>query len=331
MLHSFLVLSLSVLTTSGVIAQNLVPNPSFEDFSSQFCGIMSPNDFNQSMVNWSTPTGGSPEVYYTNIANTCFNYQPNSQYSGPIGIKGSQLPNTGEAMVGIGVYTIAGLNQREYIQVELSSPLTVGFSYVLEYYVSLADSVEFATDNIEALLSVGAVSASNNNVLNYTPQISYAGGFLSNVSEWMLISDTILAQEAFTHLTIGNFQDDNSTNLQANPSASGGVGTYGAYYYLDDIRIEEIRDLSTIDHDIDQRITLYPNPVNNELVAEFDGDFSSMNFELYNTLGQKLLISPIFSEMGKVKFDLADLENGMYVLKITENQKEKTVKIIVRH
>src|SRR5690554_7807875 len=100
-------------------AQNLVPNPSFEETDLFFCGIMYPSDFNSAAVEWYTPGGGSPDMYYTNINDTCFNFQPNSNYAGPIGIKGSQLPRTGEIMSGFGAFTIQGMEQREYIQVPL--------------------------------------------------------------------------------------------------------------------------------------------------------------------------------------------------------------------
>ncbi len=111
------------------------------------------SNFNQIMTDWVNPTGGAPQVYFTNIDDTCYNYQPFSQYSGTIGIKGDQTPRTGNVMVGIWSYTIPNFNQRHYVQVELNSPMVIGNSYVVEFYVSLADYMELAIDKIGAYLS----------------------------------------------------------------------------------------------------------------------------------------------------------------------------------
>ena len=318
------------LASNASIAQNLVPNPGFEGYVYQFCGLSSSNDFSQSVLNWYSPTSGSPDSYYSNIADTCFNFQATSQYSGAIGIKGSQLPRTGEAMAGFYTYTIQGLNQREYIQVELVSPLTIGFYYAVDYYVSLADSTEFSTDDIGALFSVGQVSASNGSVLNYTPQISSSIGFLDDVTEWMLISDTLYAQDNYTHLTIGNFRNDNTTNLLPNPSFSGGVGTYGAYYYIDDIQIEEVRGLSVNVFE-DDVFALYPNPATDKIVIELNDEYSIQNLELVNGLGQQIAISPTPLENGKFQLTTSNLENGVYFLRLNDPSIMKTAKVIVRH
>ncbi len=102
--------------------QNLIPNPSFEDTANVSCGIFLVNDFNSSINYWNNPTQGTPDIYTTNVDPSCWNYQPNSTYGGPIGLKGTQLPRTGDVFAGFGCYTIHNLNQREYIQSPLVSP-----------------------------------------------------------------------------------------------------------------------------------------------------------------------------------------------------------------
>ncbi len=128
-------------TISWCHAQNRVPNPSFENYSDTFCGIQFASDFNQIMIDWETPTSGSPQVFFTNIADTCYNSQPFSAYTGPIGIKGNQSPRSGDVMVGLWSYTIPDFNQRQYVQAQLTNPMLVGKTYLVEFYVSLADSM----------------------------------------------------------------------------------------------------------------------------------------------------------------------------------------------
>ena len=64
------------------------------------------------------------------------------------------------------------------------------------------------------------------------------------------------------NITIGNFYDDNNTNTQANPSASGSVGTYGAFYFVDDVRVEKLGNVDVVVPEINQ-IQVYPTHIEN--------------------------------------------------------------------
>ena len=232
------------ILTQWSSAQNLVPNPSFENTNGDLCGIYNVNDYSSTVDDWYAPTQGTPDLFFTNIASSCWNFQPASTYSGPIGLKGPQIPRTGEVMSGLFLYTIQGLTQREYIQVPLSSPLIVGKKYIVECYVSLADNTEFASDRMGMYLSVQPVSLQSNNVLNYTPQV-IADGVISDKENWVRVSDTILVTDAYEYLTIGNFSSDAQTPLTENSTYSGQPGAYGSYYFIDDVRVELFRDNST--------------------------------------------------------------------------------------
>lgn len=220
-------------------AQNQVPNPDFENTNGTFCGILLTNDYASTVVNWYSPSQGTPDLFFTTIDPTCYNFQPNSTYGGPIGLRGPQLPRSGNVMSGMFLYTIPNFEQREYIQVPLSSSLTVGGKYVVECYISLADHTEFATDRLGMYLSTQAISLPSDAVLNYTPQV-LADGIISNTQDWVRVVDTVIATEAFTYLTIGNFSSDAQTPLISNPTSSGEPGCYGVYYFVDDIRVERV-------------------------------------------------------------------------------------------
>lgn len=227
-------------------SQNAVLNPSFETTNGTFCGIMSSSDYGTTAANWYSPSAGSPDLYFTNIDQTCFNFQPNSTYPGPIGLKGTQLPRTGNVMTGIFLYTISGFEQREYIQVPLNSPLVVGGKYVVECYVSLADYTEFATDRLGMHLSTTAIWSGSDNVMSYTPQIM-ADGMITNTQDWVRVADTITATSAYSFLTIGNFSSDALTPTTSNPTSSGQPGTYGSYIFIDDVRVERVLGVTGIE------------------------------------------------------------------------------------
>lgn len=224
-----------------ISAQNLVPNSGFENTTQDFCGIMQVGDYDASITDWYSPSQGTPDLSYTTINQNCFNFQPNSSYSGPIGLKGPQLPRSGTNLSGIFLYSIAGFEQREYLQIQLNSSLSIGGKYVVECYVSLCDSTEFATDDFGMLLSTQPVTITTNGVINHTPQVS-ASTVISDIHNWTRICDTIIAVEASNYLTIGNFKSDAMTTLTANPLSNGKPGMYGSYVFVEDVRVERIAE-----------------------------------------------------------------------------------------
>lgn len=232
-----------LLIASPGSAQNLVPDSSFEAVSSHFCGIvLNPNQFNTLFDDWTCPTNGAGDQYSLQVDTTCINHCTNPSPMGPIPPKGMQAPHTGDVFAGIFLYTIPGLAQREYIQTRLSTPLTIGDSYEISAWVSLADFSEFATSSFDFLLSTQPVSSGSNSPLPQTPQTSHTT-LLDSTTSWMLVRDTLTVNEAFEYLTIGNFKDDASTIRVSNPGSGGGPGQYGCYYFVDDV---SVRNLSTM-------------------------------------------------------------------------------------
>lgn len=305
----FKILLCSLLVCNLCEAQNLVPNHDFENYSNQFCGIMLSPEFNNTMIDWVNPTGASPQVFFTNNADSCYNHQPVNSYPGPIGIKGSQMPRSGNVMVGLWLYTIHGFNQRQYVQNELITPMISGKTYKVEFYVSLADSMEKSINKIGAYLSVNPISATDSAPLNYSPQVG-AEGFIDDMINWILISDTIVAQDDYAFLTIGNFYDDNSTDTLDNPLSSGAPGTYGAFYFLDDVIIEEIN--TTGIQDVKETgISIYPTRIINEL--NFEVTQKSL-VEIFDMSGRLVYSSSV--NIGLTTVIMEGFQKGIYIVSV---------------
>ena len=234
-----LMLLVGMAYASQAVAQNIIPDPGFEAVEAPFCGIMGPNDFSNTMFDWVSPTNGTPQMFFTDADASCYNAQPVSTYSGPIGIRGTQLPFEGQAMAGLYAYTIEGFNQRHYAQAELDVPLVPGQAYAVGFYVSLADYIEFASTGLQALLTVGPVNHNSDEVIEAQPQVSNEE-IVDDVEGWTLIVDTLTFEGAVDFITLGNFKSDEQTLLVPNPTHSGAVSTYGAFYFLDQVFIEEL-------------------------------------------------------------------------------------------
>jgi len=308
-----------ILTTTCLFAsaqaQNLVPNSDFEDTANVVCGIYSSSDLAASVNYWYSPTAATPDIHSTTIAQSCWNYQPNSTYGGPIGLKGSQMPRSGNTFAGLFCYTIAGLNQREYIQSPLASPLVAGLMYYVEFYVSLADHIEKYTDKIGAYFSDLPLYTANDQPMLYVPQIA-ASTFLPDTLQWVKVSGTFVASSAHQYITIGNFYDDNNTVTMTNPGGNSAPGNYGAYYFIDDVSVSPASGINDVEDE--SILAAYPNPVSDETTLSFKKHLLNPSVLLLNCLGEK--VKEIRNISGStIILDRDNLPGGMYFLVLAEN------------
>jgi hypothetical protein len=206
-------------------AVNLVPNSSFESYTS--C----PTSFGQISVAspWDTPNTGTSD-YLNACAPVVF-----PSVNVPSNEQGFQNALTGVGYAGL-IPLSAAADYREYIQAPLASPLAPGTPYLVKFYVSLADLSLVAIDRLGAYLSVGPVGpVPNYAALPYTPQVeSPANLFLTDATNWTLISGIFVASGGEDHIVIGNFHDDASTSTVPGPGNWPG----GAYYYIEDVSVE---------------------------------------------------------------------------------------------
>ena len=263
-------------------------------------------DFDTSVDHWYSPSGGTPDIFSTQLSQSCWNFQPNSTYPGPICLKGPQFPRTGSVFAGQFYYTIPGFNQREYIQVELTDTLIPGNYYCVEFYVSLADNIANWTTRLGALLTEMPVSAVSNDPILLTPQVS-ASGILNDTSAWTLVSGTFQAQGPIKYLTIGNFYDDNSTLVFPNPGGGVGPGCYGSYYFIDDVSVTSC--ITGLDEENSELgLEVYPNPVSTFITVSTQTN-EEFDFEIIDMTGKVVLNRAIRDQ---AVIDISDLPNGSY-------------------
>ena len=210
---SFLVLS---------TAQNLVPNWSFETYTS--CPNVLGALCNGIATPWQCGTSGGSCDYYNACANP-------SWFGVPDNLLGSQPAHTGEGYAGA-LYRWPFPNYREYLLIQLTEPLVADSWYEVSFYVSLADAT-CGIEEIGAYLSVTSPWQPINTVLNVVPQIETHYGYITDQENWVLISGCFLAEGGEEFLTIGNFHEDADTPID--PSCNRDT----AYYYIDDVSVME--------------------------------------------------------------------------------------------
>lgn len=235
-----------------IVSQNLVKNPSFEDFDKCPWKI---SMFNKNVDYWSCPNHGSTDFFRAcgNTKETKDNYN------------GEQTPFSGDAYAGI--YCYAEDDYREYVQGELHEKLIANETYTIRFYISLAEKSTYSIKNI-ALLFTGeriGVSTKSASILN-SPKGSYQKfgnlskkfinpetlntqndilqndaliPFYNDTNEWMLVSFIYQAKGYEQFFTIGNFKSNQETDI--NQEKPEFIHPF-AYYYIDAISIEAIKN-----------------------------------------------------------------------------------------
>ncbi len=76
--------------------------------------------------------------------------------------------------------------------------------------------------------------------------------------------------------------------------------------------------------DIQASIKAYPNPSQGNLFVEFNQLWENANLDLFNLVGQKVLHKDLTSKLLH-SLDLSDLDKGVYLMKISLNNLNKTI------
>ena len=212
-----------------VFSQNLVRNPSFEDYNS--C----PKDLDnieRDVPHWSRPTGGTTDYF-----NKC-----SPKLGVPINFNGSQATAYGGGYAGL--YLSAPNDYREYIQGELTQTLTKGRKYEISFYLSLADKSQQAVRDIGILFTKLQLKediktpltrqrdSNKDNEYNFVEVRNW--GYFDDKTSWMLVQKVFIAEGTEKYLSIGNFKDDTRSKVK---TLSGGKDA--AYYYLDNVTVED--------------------------------------------------------------------------------------------
>jgi hypothetical protein len=317
----FKILLFGMLFFNGSIAQNLVSNYSFEQYT------QCPDNGNRVpyAVGWENFLS-TPDYY-----NSC---ALNLDQSVPQNVVGYQFAVTGNAYCGFFSYWdpypwATPFNGREHIARQLNSPLTIGKRYFASINVSLAFNngtascatdkigIKFSTISYENYAGDSCVSPLVNNFAHV-----YTDLVITDTINWTNISGYFIADSAYQYIIIGNFFDYDNVNtllMGANP-------TCRAYYYLDDIEVVEDTILNTkIANVLERDIKVYSASGKIFISSIASG---VVEIQIYNTLGQLMQQTNIFPFSDSI-IDISDKEKGTYFIQIRSNQMAITKKVFL--
>ena len=211
-------------------AQNLIPNPSFDQY--QQC----PPYLGQihQAIAWDSPNFATSDYFHACSDSANGNGVPANRF-------GTQQPVSGEGYAGIRLWIPPGIstpNQREYIVTQLITPLEADSFYQVSFYVSLAD---FSTHTTDALgLGFSDTLFGEERMQEFEPAVRReAGKYLTERDSWEKISGIYQAQGGEQHVIIGNFLKDEDLPLWEIGS-KGAEEVLAVYVYIDQVSVEPI-------------------------------------------------------------------------------------------
>lgn len=323
-------LTFLLLPILSLQAQNLVPNPSFEEY--EYCPTGTTH-LNNSVVNWFS-WQESPDYFHS-----C-----NNELSGTAGVPshawGYQWPITGEAYAALFTFAHHVLDGREYIAAPLIQPLISGEEYYVFFHTSQYDGgVESAswcaTNNIglrffkDPTYSIGVggtpLTPDNFAHLNYSE-------VLLDTMNWTLVEGWVTADDEYNWVAIGNFFDDSQTDIVELNDENRCFGIYyienicvatspeECEYLLQSDTTSSVSEVNKLD------IQLFPNPVQDELLITHSTSIIT-NVRVYDALGK--LITQKDEAAQSISIKTTHWSKGLYIVLVEEeNGNQKPFKII---
>jgi len=312
-------IALFFLHTSLLHGQNLVPNGSFETYTT--CPFSTAQlDYTG---NWFF-CGASTDYY-----NAC---SPPGNMSVPSNIYGYQYASNGIGYIGMVLYAYgegSPYNTREPAGTSLTSILTIGTKYYLSFKAVLVLN-DFESDGacnkLGAKLSTIPYSSSNPAPVDNFAQV-YTDSMIQDTSNWITIGGSFIADSAYSFITIGNFFDSsNSTYINLDSIFTTPVS---AYYYIDDVRLstDSVFVFSGIGgYGLAPDVGIFPNPSDGYIQI---------------TSNEKIFGIDVFSIDGKLlqfiqgdgylnMLDLTHLASSIYIINIKTKSYDIRKKIIIR-
>lgn len=329
-MFKIIVLTLAFLIfDSEVKAQNLVPNPSFEDTIN--CPVfLSQIDYARY---WDNCGKGSSDFFYNCAAS-------GTAAGVPTNWIGYQHASTGNGYAGFICYTGGSGDEREYIFAKLISKLIVGQKYFLQFRVSKADDSTLFSGSASNKLGARFRTTACMPVQSATAQVStypdnfahiYSNTIVTDKLNWTTLSGSFVADSAYEYIVLGNFYKDAQTNA-IHAGAPTVNGRYVSYYYIDDICVSSnsttcISTTAMHENMTQNLLHIYPNPTGGNV--KISASENIVLITIVNIQGSQIKEITGINAL-EYDLDMFSLENGVYFLTLT-TMGERISKLIIKN
>jgi hypothetical protein len=313
-------------------SQNLIGNPSFEEFKGS-C----PSVYQNHLLSFSCDTITQGNTFcvlkdWMLVANysRIFCKADNSSNGIPQNYCAKYVyPHTDSTCIGLFLFELDTLspnspNVRDVVQNKLKDTLIASHHYYFSMWVQLGDSIQWPTydgkmagiSSFDAYFSAIPFSnwslthLSNFPILNYTPQVQI-NTMVTDTQHWVLLQDTFIAQGGEQYVTITNFKTDAQTKYEVVIDKDS-LPPY-AFYFIDDVSLIDLDDTASgINEQVAVgKLQVYPNPASNELICKC-ANMLINTVEVSNVVGQVCI--SIINYKSEI-INVAALPSGIYFLK----------------
>lgn len=231
-----------------VKAQNIVPNPSFDDIRGR-----RPSLFPWTMINsidfFVYDESKKEQRITTNVRDKNFRLRP---------------ARTGKAYAGLRVWT----NYYEFLQVELKEELIRNQKYYFEFYVIISDHSNSLLNSLGAsFYEIKPPYINKSAFVNYPPQVlMFDKKGIGHNNQWTKVYGEFYARGNERFLTIGNFSTEKFRKFEFRRF---NFKRKEAYYYIDDVLLQKIS------HDtLKENITVDSNQIDS-ILADLEHEILS--------------------------------------------------------
>lgn len=224
---------ISVEGGSAQSAENLVPNPSFEEKD----GTLRREGQVHKAKGWVPGNGADADLFTTE--------DDDDEIGAPETYRGRCKPKHGSRFAGIRVYSYRGEEPRSYISTRMPEELSEGVIYCVKFHIRLSPLSKFAVNKVGAYLSKKDVSTTEEKSLIYDAQVMHPKKKIhGNTRLWKPVCSAYEAKGGEEYLTIGTFveNDKMETEKKRRPRRYDKSQTYDSYYWVDDVSIEAVDD-----------------------------------------------------------------------------------------
>lgn len=304
----FSILLLFFLFDNTGFGQNLIPNPSFEEYTD--C----PHD--QYGVDLATPWTAYRQT--PDFFNACdITNGAGVPYST---IYGYQYPFHGVGQFGL--IAVGFPMDREIIGVELISPLEMGQDYYISFYANRGfgggahSNCDCAVNNLGVKFCNQAYSVTNPIPIDNHPDF-FEPTVITDTLNWTHVSGWFTADSAYSHFALGNFFDEDHNTVEN----YNGYPYYNTYYFIDAVCVTKYPDdcdalVSGVNNPKvrNDNLRIYPNPVINQLNIKVEG--SCINHLTILDFTGRIISKVRVSECNTCSFDTGQLSEGLYIVKV---------------
>ena len=309
------------------LAQNLVPNPSFEEYLECPQGTAG---LHEQVIDW-----------YSWQLTPDFFHVCNNEGLGSAGVPqnawGYQWPITGDGYAGVITFEEFNPEGREYMAGQLTSALVQGTQYYMMFHASMYDGGSkdlrwCATSNIGMRFfkdpdytafppDANPLQPDNFAHLNYTE-------ILDDYTNWTLIEGWFTADDDYNWVAIGNFFTDDQTDIVI----LNDEGACSGIYYIENVCVasspEECEYLLSANANKPMfNASIYPNPAT-ESVRFSLPESGFHDVEIHDMQGR--LLQSVQDISSGYEINVSTFQKGVYVVRVSSNQQFTTIKLLVQ-